>query len=239
MRRAPQVLAVAAVLLLAGAGNALACGSSGYTYAGLASTARAHGVSARVTAIGAPVVQNGHVAGWIGVGGPKEGPNGADEWLQVGFSGFAGTDRSSLYYEVTRPGTAPTYREVESDLPVGTVRRLAVLEQSGKPNWWRIWVDGQPVGQPIYLPGSHGAWRPVATAESWGGGQSAVCNGFAYRFDEIAVARQPGGSWQRLAGASRILSSGFRLSQPSAASFVAASGQAVKPVLRPVASATP
>src|SRR3954447_8171146 len=110
-RNTCRLLTRAAVVaaVLAAAPAALGCGSSGYTYAGLASADRTHGVAAKITALGAPGVQNGHVAGWVGVGGPKQGPNGADEWIQVGLSGFQGSADSSLYYEVTRAGGAPTY----------------------------------------------------------------------------------------------------------------------------------
>ena len=77
------LLAAAAVLGLAAAPHASACGSSGYTYAGLASAGRAHGVAANITALGAPGVQNGHVAGWVGVGGPKPGaaPTNGSRWV--------------------------------------------------------------------------------------------------------------------------------------------------------------
>src|SRR5258708_30695493 len=96
MRRSPTitplglrrfVLALITVgAALAAAPYALACGSSGYTYAGLASATNIDGVGATLTAIGAPSVKNGHVAGWVGLGGPHEGPNGRDEWIQVGLN---------------------------------------------------------------------------------------------------------------------------------------------------------
>jgi hypothetical protein len=229
------LLAAVAAASLAAVPSAFACGSSGYTYAGLASATRSHGVSAKVTAIGAPSVQKGHVAGWVGVGGPKQGPNGSDEWIQVGFSGFTGTSASSLYYEVARPGMPTSYHEIEAGLPWGTSRRLAVLEMAKSPNMWRVWVNGRAVSRPVHLPGSHGAWRGIATAESWGGG-SFSCNRFAYRFDRIAVAQRAGGSWRTLSSALPILSSGFRFDRPSASSFVAVSGTVLRPT-RTVATA--
>ncbi len=236
MSRTPLLLRLAvAAAALAAAPSALACGASGYTYAGLASPTRSHGVAAKVTAIGAPSVQNGHVAGWVGVGGPKQGPKGSDEWLQVGFSGFNGTSESSLYFEVTRPGAPSSYHQIESGLPWGTSRRLAVLEMAMRPNWWRVWVNGASVGRPVHLPGSHGAWRGVATAESWGGG-TVACNNFGYRFDRIAVAQHPGGSWRTLTSALPIRSGGFRFKRASASSFVATSGTLLRPA-RTVASA--
>jgi hypothetical protein len=230
-------------LLSAGAGalvvipQALACGSAGYAYAGVASASRSHGVGARVTAIGAPIVKSGHVAGWVGVGGPRQGPHGTDEWIQVGFSGFQGSVLSSLYYEVTRSGAQPRYVEVERGLQPGASRRVAVLEMAKRPNWWRVWVNGRPASAPILLPGSHGVWRAIATAESWGAGSSA-CNGFGYRFDRIVVAQHAGGSWRALASSLPILSGGFRVLRPAASSLVAISGRLVRPTLRPVLSAT-
>ena len=224
---------LAAVAALAAAPAALACRSSGYTYAGLASSAKTHGVGARLTAIGGARVANGHVAGWVGVGGPGEGPNGADEWIQVGFSGFEGSPNSDLYYEVTRAGSAPKYFEVEHDLAPGTSRRLAVLEVGSRPNAWRVWVDGKPVSKAIYLPGSHGAWRGIATAESWTTSRKVACNAFGYRFDDIQVAQQAGGAWRTLSDALPIRTGVNKLLRPSAGSFEAISGQLLAPVPKP------
>jgi len=228
------VAAAAAAAGLAAAPHAAACGSSGYTYAGVASPMRTHGVAADITPLGAPGVKQGHVAAWVGVGGPKQGPRQTDEWIQVGFSGFPGSIESSLYYEVTTPTHAPVYHEIEQGLTWGETRRLAVLEVARRPNWWRVWVNGKVVGAPVLLPGSHGAWRGVATTESWGGG-SAVCNNFGYRFDRISVAQKPGGAWRKLASALPIVSGGYHFSRPQLSSFIATSGQLLKPVLTPLA----
>ena len=176
---------------------------------------------------------NGHVAGWVGVGGPGEGPNGKDEWIQVGLSGFEGSPNSDLYYEVTRAGSAPQYFEVEHDLAPGATRQLAVLEVGGRPNTWRVWVDGKPVSQPIYLPGSHGTWRGVATAESWTTSKKVACNGFVYRFDDIEVAQQAGGAWRTLSDALPIRTGVNRLLRPSAASFEAISRPLLAPMPKP------
>ena len=37
--------------------------------------------------------------------------------------------------------------------------KLAVLEMSGRPGWWRVWVDGQAVTDPVRLRGSSAAGR--------------------------------------------------------------------------------
>jgi hypothetical protein len=231
--RSRLVAVLAAVTALGAAPAALACSSSGYTYAGLASPSKTHGVGARLTAIGGARVANGHVAGWVGVGGPGEGPNGADEWIQVGFSGFEGSPNSDLYYEVTRAGSPQRYFEVEHDLAPGTSRRLAVLEVANQPNAWRVWVDGKPVSKAIYLPKSHGAWRGIATAESWTTGKKAACNAFGYRFDDIQIAQQAGGAWRTLSNALPIRTGINKLLRPSAASFEAISGQLNVPVPKP------
>jgi hypothetical protein len=231
--RSVALTVLAAVAAFCAAPAALACRSEGYTYAGLASPSKAHGVAARLTAIGGADVANGHVAGWVGVGGPGEGPNGKDEWIQVGFSGFAGSPNSNVYYEVTRAGSAPKYFEVEHDLQPGTTRRVAVLEVAGRPNAWRVWVDGKPVSKAIYLPGSHGAWRGIATAESWTTSKQLACNAFGYRFDDIQIAQQAGGSWRTLSNALPIRTGVNKLLRPGAASFEAISGQLTAPVPKP------
>lgn len=170
------------------------CGASAYSYAGFQNVTRAHGVGAAITVLAAPHVQEGHVAAWVGVGGVGLGPGGANEWIQVGLSAFAGSGESTLYYEVTRPGKQPRYAAVEEAVPPGAQRRVAVLEVAGRRDWWRVWVDDRVVSAPIHLPESHGAWRPIATAESWNAGTRA-CNRFRYRFDRVRVADGPGGSW--------------------------------------------
>jgi hypothetical protein len=219
-----RVLAAALVIgslaLASPAWARAACGSSGYAYAGLGSSTRAYGVATELQTVGTPQVLSGHVAGWIGVGGPGSGPNGTNEWIQVGFSAFPGSSFSSLYYEVARPGAAPQYHELDSGLLAGTSRKVAVLELAGRRGWWRVFVDDRAVGEPVFLPGSHGAWRPVATTESWGAG-SFVCNRFSYRFGAVAVATRPGGGWQRLAGHYTFQNHGYRIKRLTAATFLA------------------
>jgi hypothetical protein len=218
---------VIAVGALFAAPLALACGTGGYSYAGVASSSHAFGIGATVTPLAGFNVRSGHVAGWVGVGGPRLGPNGADEWLQVGFSGFPDMAGNDLYYELALPGKQPTYHQIAGNLPIGKAARIAVLEMHKRPNVWRIWVNGTPASQPIYLPGSHGRWSPIATAESWDGGSAGSCNGFLYRFHRVSIARVPGGGWQQLAGGYPINSSSTRLarSTKTGGSFLAAQGE--------------
>ena len=206
--------------MFAAAPAAHACGSSGYSYAGISSRDKVSGVSASLTSLAAPAVQNGHVAGWVGVGGPGLGPHGSSEWIQVGFSGFPGLRVGSLYYEVALPGKSPRYVEVSSNIHQGSKHRVAVLEVGHRHGWWRVWVDGKAVSRPYRLPGSHGAWRAIATAENWGGGMRA-CNLFSYRFDRVNVARHAGGTWNRLQSVYRIQGGDNRLLLSSSSSFTA------------------
>jgi hypothetical protein len=219
--------ALAAAASLTYAAPAGACGGKPYAYAGVSATTRAYGVAAALTALATPRVGNGHVAAWVGVGGPGMGPNGSDEWIQVGLSGFAGGS-TSVYYEVARPGGAPLYTEVEANLRPGDGRRVAVLETRARRDWWRVWVDGRAVGRPIFLPGSHGSWTPMATGESWttGGGR---CNGYQYRFDGVSVARSPGGSWAALGDHYAFSDAGYRLVGRSPSTFVASSATGSRP----------
>jgi hypothetical protein len=233
MRKAFRLLlvtaAVAAVVLGAGVARAVACGganSGGYSYAGLAAPTNAFGISAIVTPLDAFDILNGHVAGWVGVGGPGEGPGGSDEWLQIGLSGFPSVFGSDVYYEVAMPHHFPVYHQVASDYQVGQPARITVLEMHGRPNWWRVWLNRQPASPPIYLPESHDRWTPIATAESWDGGTGGACNTFLYRFRQVKVAHAPGGSWHWLTGGSAIRGPVTRVVRPrGAATFLAAEGQ--------------
>ena len=231
-------LAAVAIVALVGASGALACGTGGYSYAGIASSSNAFGIGATVTPLAGFNVLSGHVAGWVGVGGPRQGPNGADEWLQVGFSGFPQLAGNDLYYELALPGRQPTYHQLASNLPIGKAARIAVLEMHKRPNMWRVWLNGNAASEPIYLPGSHGRWAPIATAESWDGGTSGTCNGFLYRFHRVSIARVPGGGWHQLAGGYQISSSSTRLARSSqkGGSFLAAEGDLA---LRTLASFSP
>jgi hypothetical protein len=219
------VTAVAAVSL-GGAATALACGQGGYSYAGLGAPNRAYGVSAVVTPLNAFAVLNGHVAGWVGVGGPGEGPGRTNEWLQIGLSGFPGITGSDVYYEVALPHRFPTYHQVATAVPAGKAVKVTVLEIRNRPNYWRVWLNHRAVSPAIYLPQSHDRWTPIATAESWDGGTGGTCNTFLYRFRHVAVAQSMGGGWHLLKSGYQISSSETRVRHPrGAATFLAAEGQ--------------
>jgi hypothetical protein len=202
---------------LVGAPAAAGACPAGYTYAGLQAAEPAYGVAGTLSA-SATRVERGHVAAWVGVGGHGLGPGGSDEWIQVGLSAVAGS-AGRLYYEVKRPGRPARYVEVDDRVELGERHRVAVIESRRAPGWWRVWVDGRTAGRPVRLPGSHGRWHPIATAESWSG-RAPACNRFRYRFELVTVASEPGGAWEPLAG-------GYRLADPAygirrnGASFVA------------------
>jgi hypothetical protein len=193
-----------------------ACGPSGYAYAGVQAAEKGHGISAVLTSLGAPAVESGHVAGWIGVGAPGEGPGGSDEWIQVGLNSLPDTG-NTLYYEVMRPGSGLRYGVLVTDVPTGRRIRVAVLEMASAPGVWRVWVDGRPVTQPIAL-GSGSRLTPMAMGESWGGGRVA-CNSFKYRFARVAIAAARGGSWQPALDSTVLQDPGYRVVRRTTATF--------------------
>ena len=219
-------VAVSAVALLTGVAsdtaqaNGQACGagangSQGYAYAGHQATRVAHGIRASITPTTASNVAAGHVAGWVGVGGPGQGANGQTLWLQVGVASMPDTP-TMVYAEITRGGQEPVFVPLLQNVQVGETHKVAVLEMTGRPNYWRVWLDGSAVTDPVLLENSANRWRPIATAESWNGGR-AVCNRFAYRFDGVGVANANGGSWHAFAPGFRFQDRGFGVRRLSAA----------------------
>jgi hypothetical protein len=184
---------LATLAVAAWAPIASACSGGGYGYAGLIGADISRGIRATVSARTLPRVESGHAAAWVGVGGRGAGPNGEDEWLQVGLAAYKGSSLR-LYYELMQ-GTARKYVEVDGDVPAAESHRVAVGEVRGSPGWWRVWVDRRPVIEPVYLAGSHRAWRPIATAENW----SADCVPNAFHFGFRRVEVRTGRSWKRMA----------------------------------------
>jgi hypothetical protein len=208
--------AIAAASLVGASSTATAgsaCGDAaeddGYAYAGHQATYRGHGVRATLTLIRQPNVASGHVAGWVGVGGPGQGANGQDAWIQAGVASMPGMD-PFIYAEITREGKDPEFILIEQGVPVGRSHRIAVLEMSGRPGWWRVWVDGQAATEPVHLRGSSGRWAPIATAETWDGGEAA-CNAFSFRFERVSVSYGGGGSWRPFVTGHRFLNGGYKL----------------------------
>ena len=195
------------------------CALSAYAYAGLYSNAPAPGIEANVSALAIAQVAYGHVAGWIGVGGPSAGPGGQAEWLQTGLVTLAGSG-SQLYAEITQPGLAPRYLTLASDVAPGTTYRLAVVRVSDQPNAWQVVVDGRPATGAVSLPRS-GGFAPMAMSESWNGGMPG-CNGFSYRFDRLRIATSHEG-WTPLTNTSTLADNGYQVIDRTTAGFTALS----------------
>ena len=200
------------------------CGVAPYSYAGVQAGTTARGVAATLTSTNAPSVIDGHVGGWVGVGGPEAGPNGEAEWLQVGLSAFSSDNTAQIYYEVATPGDDPQYVEVSSGIAAGESHKFAVLEMAKRKDFWRVWVDGKPVSGPVYLPGSDGSWYPQAIAENWNGATGA-CNSYSFKFTDVSLAQRAGGSWRSLKDSVTLADTGYRVVPISHApmSFLAAS----------------
>jgi hypothetical protein len=206
------LLTVFLVAAPAEGGSTLAsgCGIRTYSYAGVQADAKAYGVSATLDSTAAPAVTDGHVGGWIGLGGTTSGPNGTAEWIQAGLAAFPAEDTSQMYYEVTVAGSEPKYVELGSDVGAGISHQFAVLEMAHKPSWWRVWLDGKPVSPPIYLPESHEKWYPQAVAENWNGNAGA-CNDYSYRFTNVSLASAQGGVWRPLEASYTFHDAGYRV----------------------------
>jgi hypothetical protein len=192
----PAVILVGVLLALPANGPAGGSSRAGlckldYAYAGAQDAKPRAGVRATIATVVPPTVTDGHVAGWVGVGGPGAGPGGADEWLQAGYSGFD-TGQAEIYYELTLPGKAPAYHTVESGLRPSESHLVSVLE-TDRSGSWRVSVDKHEVSPTLRLPGSNGRFVPQAIGETWN--SSRLCNQYAYSFRRIQVAAAPGGHW--------------------------------------------
>ena len=98
-------------------------GNGGYTYAGHQGAVKGHGVRATITATRSPEVESGHVSGWVGVGGPGQGANGEDAWIQVGLAALHGVEEPFLYAEIARGGRQPQFVLIENGVEVGETPR--------------------------------------------------------------------------------------------------------------------
>src|SRR6476620_7031519 len=107
MARILSILALLSVVVFAvspaegGGSQANACKATDFQYAGLQANDTAHGIRATITQLAQPTVTDGHIGGWVGVGGTDGGPGGKAEWLQTGLASFSPDSTIQLYYEVT------------------------------------------------------------------------------------------------------------------------------------------
>lgn len=168
---------------------------SGYSYNGVQSPTRAYGISTTLTLASRSVVEVGHVAAWVGVGGAGMGPGGSDEWIQAGIAHDAG-GQDVLYYEYKRPSDAKaTYTTLQLANP-GQPHSFVVYERAAQRDSWSVIVDGVKISPPVSLPGSHGLFQPVATAENWDGGVAGTCNQYGFAFSNLAVRSEYKGTWE-------------------------------------------
>jgi hypothetical protein len=176
----------------AGVSSSTSC-KKNYAYAGAQDATQRSGIRANLSMASPPKVAVGHVAGWVGVGGPGLGPNGTDEWLQAGYASLE-AGPTQIYYEVTLPDKPPEYHTIKDKLSSSEKHLLSVLEVQGKNNSWKVWLDNKAVTPVITLPKSHNRFVPQALGETWNGG-TTKCNHYAYRFQKIQISKAPGGSW--------------------------------------------
>lgn len=180
--------------------NAVTC--RGYNYSGLQGGRAISGVRAAIKVVQTPKVRDGHVAGWIGIGGPGLGPSGVDQWLQAGYSAWP-PDTMQMYYEITLPGQAPAYHMLKQQATAGEMHTVALLE-SNRQGSWRVWLDGRPASPAYYLKGSHGKYMPQGIGENWT--TSTSCNTYDWRFNNVrvelrrrwrwTVGRKPAYTWE-------------------------------------------
>jgi hypothetical protein len=217
--------ALAALLLCATVAVALAsappapaqrtgCGSSDYAYAGVQTHGAVYHAGATIRSLVAPQVKKGHVAGWVGVVAKD-----ARAWLQIGLSALPGDRSNQVYLEYAPPGRNPRYVTLRGSVPVGEASRVAVKEIAGRPSWWQAWLDGSPVGQPVYLAGSHGRWGAQVMGESWND-NSGACNRYAYAFHRVSLAQAPGRLTGRPVGLRSTSDAGYSLVWSSPSDFV-------------------
>jgi hypothetical protein len=203
------------------AAPAASCTSATYAYAGLFSDRAGTGIEATVTMLAHAVVTQGHVAGWIGVGGLNLGQKGKTEWLQAGVATTA-DGKTAIYAETVQVGVIPDYQTLVSNVVPGRPYHLAVRTVPNRPEVWQVWLNGRPVTAPVKLPGST-HFEPMAMSESWNGGPPPTCNGFAYRFAQLKIASKSG-VWSALTHTTLLANKGYKISHRTADGFVARSG---------------
>jgi hypothetical protein len=215
------------------------CGEGAYAYAGIGGRQVVSGVSATIAPTTSPSVRDGHVDGWVGVGGPGKGPNGTDEWIQVGLTSVPNESTNSIYYEIVSPGRHDATHWLRRGVRVGEQHRFAVLEVKSRPNWWRVWLDGSPASPPVLVPSSHARWTAQAVGESWAGETSGSCNTYAYAFANVAAASVTGGVWSPFDHVEPFQDANYRLVRRSASSFLASSVVVAAPRLTAAAAPVP
>ena len=158
----------------------------------------------------APSVDVGHVAGWVGVGGPGQGADGEDAWIQAGIASMPGMD-PVIYAEITQGSGAPEFIPIEQGVAFGRP------PQARRPR------DVGPAGLVARVGRRPGRDRPRAacTAPRGAGRRSPppragtpgrpTCNEFGFRFERVSVSYGGGGSWRPFVPGHRFLNGGNQL----------------------------
>lgn len=188
------------MLLAAPAWAADPCGKPGYSYAGVATARPIHGIRAWLSAPLDPQVQSGDVSGWVAVGRVRAA--GKKGILRVGLLATVGGP-TQLYYE-RRLGTGEWKRFVGPTVAAGERHKVAIIEVPYRRTFWRIWIDGRPVTNPIHLGGRYGKYG-LAAGESWDGG-TPTCNRLDYFFGPVTVR---GTRWHRLRSRQVVVDPGY------------------------------
>jgi hypothetical protein len=181
------------------------------SYGGAASRSAAGGVAATVTLVDVERVHSGHVAAWVGVGGPSLGPGGSDAWIQVGVNGFPGGSTGNLYLEIKR-GAFYRYAHLADGVAPATGTGLRCSRTPPVRSGGALPSTASRRGGPVFLPGSHGRWPAQIAAESWLEG-STRCNGFAFRFSDVAVRNRDARGLTSLTHPVTFADDGIRLSR--------------------------
>jgi hypothetical protein len=169
-----------------------------YLYGGVQSFGHVTGIAATLTPLTQPQVASGHVAAWVGVGGPGGGTGGIDDWLQAVVNGFE-DGRMTVYIELRR-GAYYYYRRVFTPLRLGLAHRFALRQTT--PGRWRGLRDRQTVGRHRLDPQR---WPGQETTESWKV-RGGSCNRFRYRLTTIRVLHDE--RWRALASLLRFSDAG-------------------------------
>ena len=204
------------------AAPAKSCTSATYAYAGLFSNRPGTGIEATITMLAHSVVTQGHVAGWIGVGGLNAGPKGTTEWLQAGLA-TTEDGKTVIYAESVRTdGAIPDYQTLVSHVVPGKPYQLAVRTLPNRPESWQVLLNGRPVTAGVKLPGSE-QFEPMAMSESWNGAPPPNCNGFSYRFAQLKIASRDG-VWSALSHTTPLANKGYKIIDRTVDGFTAHSG---------------
>ena len=177
--------------------SAKACGADEFAYAGFQADSTAHGVRTTIAPLSVPTVDDGHVAGWIGVGGVDAGPGGKAEWLQTGLASFSPYNTIYLYYEVTIAGKS---RSTTSSRPTSSRARSTISRCSRCAAATRGGASGSTASRSARRSTSRGATTTGTRRRSPRTGTAARAPATRTRTasPNVRLAHANGGAWQTL-----------------------------------------